>query len=154
MSVDILGTSWDQCQSMVQYSFTSTETRRLVRTDRPGRPPRLSHSSWTMIRLDSNDFGFIWAGVSNMVRCKKTSDIVWVVCNKLTTVWAPTKKMFGSWQLYGTYGVTKYGSGWRKDVVNQCLEFVKYMSKTYSQVLNIPAEQSVSTFSRTWHVFL
>ena len=34
---------------MVQYSFTSTETRRLVRTDSPGRPPRLSHSSWTMI---------------------------------------------------------------------------------------------------------
>ena len=48
MSVDVLGTSWDQCRSMVQYSFTSTETRRLVRTDSPGRPPRLSHSSWTM----------------------------------------------------------------------------------------------------------
>ena len=48
MSVDILGTSWDQCRSMVQYSFTSTETRRLVRTDSPGRPPRLIHSSWTM----------------------------------------------------------------------------------------------------------
>ena len=47
MSVDILGTSWDQCRSMVQYSFTSTETRRLVRTDSQGRPPRLSHSSWT-----------------------------------------------------------------------------------------------------------
>ena len=48
MSADILGTSWDQCRSMVQYSFTSTETRRLVRTDSPGRPPRLSHSSWTI----------------------------------------------------------------------------------------------------------
>ena len=33
---------------MVQYSFTSTETRRLVRTDSPGRPQRLSYSSWTM----------------------------------------------------------------------------------------------------------
>ena len=32
MSVDILGTSWDQCRSMVQYSFMSTETRRLLRT--------------------------------------------------------------------------------------------------------------------------
>ena len=48
MSVDILGTSWDQCVSMDQYCFTSTETRRLVRTDSPGRPPRLSHSSWTI----------------------------------------------------------------------------------------------------------
>ena len=44
----IWGTSWDQCVSMVQYSFTSTETIRLIRTDSPGRPPRLSHSSWTM----------------------------------------------------------------------------------------------------------
>ena len=41
----LLGTSCDQCRSMVQYSFTSTETRRLVRTDSPARPPRLSHSS-------------------------------------------------------------------------------------------------------------
>ena len=43
----ILGTSWVQCWSMVQYSFMSTETRRLVRTDSPGWPPRLSHVSWT-----------------------------------------------------------------------------------------------------------
>ena len=49
MSVDILGTSWDQCRSMVQYSFTSTETRRLVRMDSPGQQPWLSHSSWTML---------------------------------------------------------------------------------------------------------
>ena len=48
MSVDILGTSCDQCPSMVQYCFMSTETRRLIRMDSPGRPPRLSHSSWTM----------------------------------------------------------------------------------------------------------
>ena len=54
MSVDILGTSWDQCRSMVQYSLTSTETRRLVRMDSPGRPPRLSHSSWTIHVLDSS----------------------------------------------------------------------------------------------------
>ena len=32
MSVDILGTSWDWCRSMVRYCFTSRETRRLVRT--------------------------------------------------------------------------------------------------------------------------
>ena len=49
MSVDILGTSWDQCASMVQYCFTSMETIRLVRTESPGRPPRLSHSSWTLL---------------------------------------------------------------------------------------------------------
>ena len=48
MSVDILGTNCDQCVSMVQYCFTSTETIRLVRTESPGRPPWLSHSSWTL----------------------------------------------------------------------------------------------------------
>ena len=42
MSVDILGTNWDQCQSMVQYSFLSTETIRLIRMDSPGQPPRLT----------------------------------------------------------------------------------------------------------------
>ena len=45
MSVDILGTNCDQCMSMVQCCFTSTETVRLVRTESPGRPPQLSHSS-------------------------------------------------------------------------------------------------------------
>ena len=54
---------------------------------------------------------------------KQMSDVMWVVCNKLTTVWAPTKKLLISWQFSGPYGVTKYGSGWRKYVVNQYLEF-------------------------------
>ena len=48
MSVDILGTNCDQCRSMVQCCFTSTETVRLIMTESPGRPPRLSHSSWTL----------------------------------------------------------------------------------------------------------
>ena len=63
MSVDRLGTSRDQCRSMVQYNFTSTETRRLVRTDSPGRPPRLSHSSWTMNkthRIESRFYIYIF----------------------------------------------------------------------------------------------
>ena len=33
------------------------------------------------------------------------------------------QQMLVSWQFSGPYGVTKYGSGWRKDVVNQCLVF-------------------------------
>ena len=33
------------------------------------------------------------------------------------------KNLLVSWQFSGPCGVTKYGSGWRKDVVNQCLEF-------------------------------
>ena len=45
MSVDILWKNCDQCLSTVQCCFTSTETVRLIRTENPGRPPRLSHSS-------------------------------------------------------------------------------------------------------------
>ena len=50
MSVDILGTNCDQCRS-----FTSTETVRLIRTERTGRPPRLSHSSRTLGERDDDD---------------------------------------------------------------------------------------------------
>ena len=32
------------------------------------------------------------------------------------------QKLLVSWQFSGPYDVIKYGSGWRKDVVNQCLE--------------------------------
>ena len=48
MSSDVgltLGTNCDQCVSMVQCCFMSTETVRLIRTGSPGWPPRLSHSS-------------------------------------------------------------------------------------------------------------
>ena len=47
MSVDILGTNCDQCLSMLQCCFASTETVRLIWTESPWRPPRLSHS-WTL----------------------------------------------------------------------------------------------------------
>ena len=44
--VDILGTN---CGSMVRCSI---KTIRLIRTGSPGRPPRLSHSSWTLIYIE------------------------------------------------------------------------------------------------------
>ena len=44
----LLGTNCDQCVCMAQCCFTSTETIGLIRTGSPGRPPRLSHSSWTL----------------------------------------------------------------------------------------------------------
>ena len=54
MSSDVdwhLGTNCNQWLSMVQCYFTSTETVRLIRTESPGRPPRLSHCSWTLPAL-------------------------------------------------------------------------------------------------------
>ena len=54
---------------------------------------------------------------------KETSDIIWIVCYKLTAVWT-SPKLFISWQFWESCGVINCGSGWRKDVVNQCLEFM------------------------------
>ena len=49
MSSDVSGHIRDKPRPMPKHSFTSTETRRLVRTGSPGRSPRLSYSSRTMI---------------------------------------------------------------------------------------------------------
>ena len=57
---------------------------------------------------------FICAGVNFVVGCK------WPALFCLST----NEKLLVCWQFSGTYDVTKYGSGWRKDVVNQCLEFI------------------------------
>ena len=44
------------------------------------------------------------------------------MCYKLTAIRVPTKNC----QFFKTYGVTSYGSGRRKDVVNQCMEFGRF----------------------------
>jgi len=44
---------------------------------------------------------------------KETLDIIWVICNQTAAMWGPTSE---------TCGVTKDGSGWGKEVANQCLE--------------------------------
>ena len=71
---------------------------------------------------------WIWAVIERRrkrKRKKKKADVVWVVCYKPTAMWPPIKKKMKSfsWQFFETYGVISYGNGWRKDVVNQCLEF-------------------------------
>ena len=54
---------------------------------------------------------------------KETSDIIWVVCYKLLPCDSVSiiKKLFVSWQFFKTYGVINYGSGWKKDGINQYL---------------------------------
>ena len=66
------------------------------------RPPQTQEE----FRLDSNNFGFI--------------------CDGIVSVDSYTKTPYAlSWQFSKTYGriTNNYGSSWRKDVVNQCLEF-------------------------------
>ena len=60
MSVDILGTNCDQCRSMVQCCFTSTET---VRTERPGRTPRLTQSDGFKIPPFDSHYPFSGLGL-------------------------------------------------------------------------------------------
>ena len=44
----------------MKCGFTSTETVGLLGTGSPGRPPRLSHSSWTMVKCNPSDFYRRW----------------------------------------------------------------------------------------------
>ena len=46
------------------------------------------------------------------------------------------EKLFVSRQFFETYGVINYGSGWRKDVVNQCVE-----SELPTHPLPLPGKQ-------------
>ena len=51
-------------------------------------------------------------------------DIIWVVCYKHTAIWAPVQNCPLADSFFETRGVVSYGGGWRKDVVNQCLELL------------------------------
>ena len=77
-------------------------------------------------KLSANDCGFICAGV-NFVGGYKWHALFYLSCLQQTYYCFKTnKKLLVSWQFSGPYGATKYGSGWRKDAVNQCLEFDQY----------------------------
>ena len=77
-------------------------------------------------RLDSNDRGFICAGV-NFVGGYKWHALFYLSCLEQTYYCLSTnekqtyyclstnEKLLVSLQFSGTYGVTKYGSGWRKE---------------------------------------
>ena len=76
---------------MVQCCFTSTETIRLIKTGIPGRPPRLSHSSWTLYRRGC----WYWfyppspwrIGLWDLKGWRRTS---WVLPGLLVALWLPT----------------------------------------------------------------
>ena len=95
---------------------------------------RRIHPGWKKeFRLDSNDLGFICAGV-NFVGSYEWHTLIYLSC---------LKKRLVSWQLSGPYGVTKYGSGWRKDVVNQCLEFGAMCVKVEVAIMATPVLNSL-----------
>ena len=78
--------------------------------------------------MDSDDFGFIFAGASKVVSYKRN---VWYNLSCLLQTYCRLsiiEKLFVSWQFFETYGVIRYGSGWRQDVVSQGLEFCSPVS--------------------------
>ena len=87
-------------------------------------PPRVKkeRKKEKKFRLDSNDFGFICTCVSNVV-CKETSDLLELSVTNILPFEHHQKKLFVSREFLETHSVINYGSGWRKDVVNPCLEF-------------------------------
>ena len=44
------------------------------------------------------------------------------------------QKLFVSLQFFKTHGVISYGSGWKKDVVNQCLQFAYSVNMRRAEV--------------------
>ena len=91
MSVDILGTNCDQCRSMVQCCFTSTETVWLIRMESPGGPPQLSHSSWTL--------EFEWSTFKD--------EILPLSVGKVLVMWCDAAVLAGS-------GVTAAAASWQQ----------------------------------------
>ena len=77
-------------------------------------------------RVDWNDFGFVCVGLI----CSEPTSRLQTYCHLSTN----GKKMSVSWQFFKTYGVISYGSGWRKDAVNQCLEFGWPMCRRWTGV--------------------
>ena len=71
----------------------------------------------TKFLLDSNDFGFTCAGVSNVGGYKRN---VWYnpSCLLHTCSLSTNEKLSVSWQFFETYGVTNYDSGWSMDLHN------------------------------------
>ena len=55
------------------------------------------------------------------------------------------------WQVSETCGVTNYGSGWRKDVVNRCLEFA--VEHWVFLLLGLTSTET-TTVSRGWDLGL
>ena len=67
---------------MIKRCFTSTETVGLLGTGSPGRPPRLSHSSWAMHAYAVEVLLYVQFG-SVRLSCLMSSDVGWQIRDKL-----------------------------------------------------------------------
>ena len=85
--VDILGTNCDQCVSVVQCCFTSTETIRLVRTGRP----RTATSTFTQLL---NSVRCLQVGVVALLSVYKHNDSV--LCELVISLFADCVVCLGS----------------------------------------------------------
>ena len=87
-------------------------------------PPRVKERVLSRFKQLWFLFFVFCAGVNFLAAINDQPCFIWVVfVTNLLLFEHQQKKSLVSWQFSGLYGITKYGSGCRKDVVNQCLEF-------------------------------
>ena len=101
--VDIFGTNCDQCVSMVQCCFTSTETVRLIRTESPGRPPQLSHSSWMLSIAFCSNTAFKAPSISAvgshyLLSPQMLKSILRTICRTICLGYKKLKQGGGEWE--------------------------------------------------------
>ena len=94
MSADILGTSWDRCRSTVQYSLTSTETRRLVRTE--AQDGRLdSHTAPELWRTSRSQLAYVICAHS--LQWKVTGEVPCIFVGCVSVGCMHLHKLFAVW---------------------------------------------------------
>ena len=161
MSVDILGTSWDQCVSVVQCCFTSTETIILVRTESPGRPPRLLHSCWALRAQASAWICILVRGPVCSPRTQHgitpwTSKVWWKILDELES--RPRRHRQGpnftpsigsSCNILSPTSQAWYLPPRRMDVVNRCLEFA-FLDLSWGR--KVPESEATFVIGTNWNL--
>ena len=94
----------------------------------------LNSSRYTLAVILLSDFVYTAEGLQSHLSAALTfttwgPNVIWVSSQTYCRL-SHKEKLFVSWQSSPTCGVLNYGSGWRKDVVNQCLEFDQPVKST------------------------
>ena len=97
--------------------------------------------------VDCNGLGFIGAGADNVCSYKRNA---WLNLSCLSQIFcrlSTNKKLPVSWHFFS---VIIYGSGWRKDVVNQCLERDRESPRSS---LQWQSRQNISSTVASWSAY-
>ena len=84
VELHVLGCRWTYYGQIVTNAEASAETVRLIRTESPGRPPRLSHSSWTL-NQELPAFFHFKGRASEAMGCRKAKGAVLKAVSNLSS---------------------------------------------------------------------